>query len=73
MKNLLDKISFFKSLRWKISLMVIVIIFIVLFAISIIIYNATSEIVREQADQKIQLVSNSYKNSVNSFIKRIDN
>ena len=72
MKNLLDKISFFKSLRWKISLMVIVIIFIVLFAISIIIYNATSEIVREQADQKIQLVSNSYKNSVNSFIKRID-
>ncbi len=68
----LNKLSFFKSLKWKISMVIIGILIVMLLSISLTINNYASRIVREQVDQKIDLVSTNYKNNVNSLVNRID-
>lgn len=63
---------FFKSLKWRISLVLILILSIVLVSLGITIYHYASGIVKEQVNEKIRLVSNNYKDSVNNLIANID-
>ncbi|MFP4661528.1 MAG: methyl-accepting chemotaxis protein [Halanaerobiales bacterium] len=72
MESNLDKLSFFKSLKWKISLVVITILLIILFSISLVINNSASSIVRSQVRENISLVSMNYTSNVNELINRID-
>ncbi|MGB4045602.1 MAG: hypothetical protein WBK22_06080, partial [Halanaerobiales bacterium] len=63
---------FFKSLKWRISLVLILILSIVLVSLGITIYHYASGIVKEQVNEKIRLVSNNYKDCVNNLIADID-
>ncbi len=68
----LNKLSFFSSLKWKISLVIICVLVVILFSISLIINNYASTIVREQVDEKINLVGTNYENNVNYLVNKID-
>ena len=63
---------FFSSLKWRISLVLILILTIVLVSLGITIFHYASGIVKEQVNEKIRLVSNNYKDSVNNLIANID-
>lgn len=63
---------FFKSLKWRISLVLILILSIVLVSLGITIFHYASGIVKEQVNEKIRLVSNNYKDCVNNLIADID-
>ena len=72
MEKSIKELAFFSSLKWKISLVMILILFIVIATISLLIYNYTSGIVKKQVDQNIKLVSSFYQDNVNALISKLD-
>ncbi|MFW5718751.1 MAG: methyl-accepting chemotaxis protein [Halanaerobium sp.] len=66
------KSSFFHSLKWKISAVIMIILLLVLAAISLLAFNSASEIVRNQIDENIGLIASSYQNSVESMLNTIE-
>lgn len=73
MEKKLKNIFFFKSLKWKISMVLVCILFVVLVLIGLVIFYSASGIVKDQIDQKINLISNNYKENVNTLIDKIEN
>lgn len=67
-----EGLSFFNSLKWKISAITLVILILVLTAISYISFNSAAEIVREQINENINLAASSYQNNVNVMLKTLD-
>ncbi|RAK07881.1 methyl-accepting chemotaxis protein [Halanaerobium saccharolyticum] len=65
-------LSFFHSLKWKISAVIVVILLIVLGAISYLTFNSAAEIVRNQIDENINLVASSYQSNVEAMLKTLD-
>lgn len=65
-------LSFFHSLKWKISAIIVVILLLVLGAISYLTFNSASEIVRNQIDENINLVASSYQSNVEAMLKTLD-
>lgn len=66
------KKGFFRSLKWRFSLVLIIILTIVLVSLGITIFYYASGIVKEQVNERIRLVSNNYKESVNNLLNNID-
>jgi len=67
-----ENLSFFNSLKWKISAIIILILLLVLGAISYLTFNSASEIVRNQIDENINLVASSYQTNVKAMLKTLD-
>ncbi|MGP3778100.1 methyl-accepting chemotaxis protein [Halanaerobium saccharolyticum] len=65
-------LSFFHSLKWKISAIILLILLVVLGAISYITFNSASEIVRNQINENINLIASSYQNNVDAMLKTLD-
>ncbi|NLM96160.1 MAG: methyl-accepting chemotaxis protein [Halanaerobiaceae bacterium] len=72
MEESLKRVKLFKSLKWKISMVLVCILIVVLVSISLVIYYSASGIVKGQIDEKIGLLSENYKNNVNSLINGIE-
>ena len=67
-----EKLSFFHSLKWKISVIIVLTLLLVLGAISYLTFDSASEIVRTQIDENINLVASSYQTNVESMLKTLD-
>ena len=65
-------LSFFHSLKWKISAVIVLILLLVLTTISYITFDSASEIVREQIDENINLVAASYQSNVEAMLKTLN-
>lgn len=65
-------LSFFNSLKWKISAIIVLILLMVLGTISYLTFNSASEIVRNQIDENINLVASSYQTNVEAMLKTLD-
>ena len=65
-------LSFFHSLKWKISAVIVVILLVVLGAISYLTFNSAAEIVRNQIDENINLVASSYQSNVEVMLRTLD-
>ncbi|MEJ6951911.1 methyl-accepting chemotaxis protein [Natronospora cellulosivora (SeqCode)] len=72
MKNSLDGVSFFSSLKWKIALAMIIILLLFSLAVSMQIYYFSSTAIREQIDRNINLLSEFYEDSFNNFMDNLD-
>ncbi|TDO84628.1 methyl-accepting chemotaxis protein [Halanaerobium saccharolyticum] len=66
------KLSFFHSLKWKISAVIVIILLMVLGAISYLTFNSAAEIVRNQINENINLVASSYQSNVEAMLKTLD-
>ena len=67
-----NKLSFFHSLKWKISAITLLILLLVLGTISYITFDSASGIVQEQIDENIKLIAGSYQGNVESLLKVLD-
>mgnify|MGYP006286331477 CR=1 FL=1 len=67
-----ENLSFFHSLKWKISAIIVLILLLVLTTISYITFDSASEIVREQINENINLVAASYQSNVDAMLKTLD-
>jgi methyl-accepting chemotaxis protein len=67
-----ENLSFFHSLKWKISAIIVLILLLVLSTISYITFNSASEIVRDQINENINLVAASYQSNVDAMLKTLD-
>ncbi|MDI9477928.1 MAG: methyl-accepting chemotaxis protein [Bacillota bacterium] len=64
--------AYFKSLKWRFSLVLILILTIILVSLGVTIFYYASGIVKDQVNEKILLLSNNYKDSVSNLLGRID-
>lgn len=61
------------NLKWKITLVIAVVILIVMYSVSLITYVYTKNLVTAEIDQKIHLVKEAQKISVNNLLRNINN
>ena len=59
--------AYFKSLKWRFSLVLILILTIILVSLGVTIFYYASGIVKDQVNEKILLLSNNYKDSVSNL------
>lgn len=74
MKNIINKATNYGSLRlkWKISMVMVCILFLVLVVLSYQIYNSSSGIVKEEVNRNLDMIKYLHKDKINSLVNELN-